>query len=121
MISPPFNGAWDMPQWDTDFPAPNKRGRKMLETGRGAQYQIAIRLEPAGDLVAFGDALAKALRWKIDLSVDLSKKKSIAVVYNCIHRSPQKALASCTFRIDRALRKAGQRVDRISYDVTELS
>ena len=118
--APPFNGAWDMPDWDTSRPTPNRKGRKALAKGH-RYYQIAIRLQPEGDVVAFCDAVAKALGWTLVPTGDLHTKKSLAIVYFCVHKNPQKALSACAFRLDRAVLKAGLAVARISYDVVEAS
>lgn len=108
----PFDGGWGVPDWPDDFPSVSmKRGRRM--------FQVAARLEPKGDLHEFATAMSGAFKFEVTRDFEGHPRSLSALMY-VPAKTPAKALSRCGFYVDRALRKTGWELVRISWDACEV-
>jgi hypothetical protein len=108
----PFGGGWngeaDWPAVRAGYPAKLKRGRRV--------FQVAVRLEPAGDLAAFSAAFSAVVGHPIGEPTD--GDRSVLAVYDCSAKSLRAAISVVDFGLRRALKRAGltDEVARLSFD-----
>jgi hypothetical protein len=125
----PFTGF----QLDTPWPAPRDLGPKdvkALDKGRRL-FLVFARVEPhrlsedparaLADLLEFGQAIVDRLPGRIAVGRPKPGDRSIGLYFDLIARDPMRAISACALRADRAIKKTGKPVVRISWDTRDVT
>ncbi len=103
---------------DADWPEPRTLDKPPKRSHQ--LYVVAVRLEPESgvDLFSFAQGVAYRLGGAVE-APPKPEDKSLGLIMELTAKSPQRALSGTSWRIDRAIRKSGFKMRRVSYDVVD--